>query len=326
MTKYYDPYRVITKNRLMNFITGGRRIGKTYGFKKALLKLCLSKGYKMAYVRRRKTELDNMMSYLDKLADDPDFKGYKFEEKRVQGVRTLKVNDEVVVSMYALSQSANMRSSGDFANYQYILFDEFLPEDGRYIRDEVDRLLNVIETIFRENSSGQVFCIANAKKLNNPYFEFFDTYPRNKEFTYNTDKSLLIQIVDMVAPSKIDKDAPFEKLIKGTSYGDMSTNNMFLDDNDDFIEKRPVESIELATLELDGKLYGLWVAKHGTMYYISRHYTSTQIFTADGQDLKYPYLFKNPEIGNNFERARWRGNLRFEDNNIRETFRLLLSF
>lgn len=317
---YYDPYPTITKNRFLNFITGGRRIGKTYSFKKALIKNVLKTDSKIAYVRRRQIELDNIMDFMDALRDDPDFSSYEIVEKKVNAVKTVQFNGKIVVAMYALSNSRNLRSSGDFKGFKYLMFDEFLPEDGSYIKDEPERFLNLIETIQRDNKQFQVFAIANAKQLNNPYFEYFNTYPSNREYTFFNDKSVLIQIVNMVAPSK-DPNTPFERLIKGTAYGDMSTNNTFADDNDEFVEPVPENAKELATLVLDNKNYGLWV--YEGLWYISKKTSNTKRFSMDGEDLTLNYFFKS-DLSKSLMMARNHGKLRFDNGNTRETMRRLL--
>lgn len=318
--KYYDPYRVITKDRAMSYIIGGRKIGKTFGFKRALIKLALKNGTKLAYIRRRKVELDNIMDFMDKLREDPEFSKYEIVEKKINEVRTVQFNGEVVVVMFALSQSANLRSSGDFVGFDTVWFDEFLPEDGRYVKNEVEALLNISETIFRETDKPKMYLTANSKQLNNPYFEYWNLYPQNREFTYDRERGILIQIVDMKAPSKTQDNA-FEKLIAGTSYGMMSSNNEFSDDNNDYVEPLPDKAVELATLVLDERHYGLWA--YVDKIYISYKTSNHMKYSMDGADLTLPYFFRD-DLSRTVAMSRNKGNLRFDNAKIREAMRLFL--
>ena len=54
---WFNPNKVLSYNAFLNFIVGERGVGKSYGFKKYLVKHFLKTGKQFVYVRRFKTEL-----------------------------------------------------------------------------------------------------------------------------------------------------------------------------------------------------------------------------------------------------------------------------
>jgi hypothetical protein len=57
-THYYNFARILSHNAVLNFIPGGRGIGKTYGAKKLVIAAGLKSDDQFIYVRRYKEELE----------------------------------------------------------------------------------------------------------------------------------------------------------------------------------------------------------------------------------------------------------------------------
>ena len=60
---YYNPQKLLSYNRILNFIIGARGIGKSYAFKKYPINQFLKHGKQMIYVRRYKSELKKVRNY-----------------------------------------------------------------------------------------------------------------------------------------------------------------------------------------------------------------------------------------------------------------------
>ena len=58
--KWYNPQKMLSYNQYLNFVIGGRGIGKTFAIKKYLLKRFIEKGHQFIYLRRNKSELDRI--------------------------------------------------------------------------------------------------------------------------------------------------------------------------------------------------------------------------------------------------------------------------
>ncbi len=74
--------------------------------------------------------------------------------------------------------------SVNMSDYNYIIFDEFLPEDDNYLKSsknyhyEVNQILNLFQSVARGRGKAfredvKVFFLANDVSVLNPYFDFF---------------------------------------------------------------------------------------------------------------------------------------------------------
>ena len=83
MTKlidWYSPINIKSYNKFLNFIIGGRGIGKTYGFKKDCISRYKKKGKQFLYLRRYKTDLKKIKTFLN-----DQFENFKDDEFKITG-------------------------------------------------------------------------------------------------------------------------------------------------------------------------------------------------------------------------------------------------
>lgn len=69
---------------------------------------------------------------------------------------------------FALTQSSHHKSLS-YPNIGTILFDEFIPETGTYIPDEVARFQSLLSTIVRGRGDVRIYLVANTVSWNSPY-------------------------------------------------------------------------------------------------------------------------------------------------------------
>lgn len=79
----------------------------------------------------------------------------------------------------ALSTPTKFKSMSFGEDCTRIIFDEFVPDDGRYLENEYELLTTFISTVNRNRPTGglKVYMIGNMVSVDNPYFEFFDIDP-----------------------------------------------------------------------------------------------------------------------------------------------------
>ena len=80
MTRLLDWYittNIKSYNKFLNFIIGGRGIGKTYGFKKDCISRYKKTGKQFLYLRRYKTDLKKINTFLNDQFEN--FKDYEFK-------------------------------------------------------------------------------------------------------------------------------------------------------------------------------------------------------------------------------------------------------
>ena len=156
-------------------VIGPRGTGKTYGLFKKLVK----EKKKFIYLRRLKSQLDQCAKTegnpFKKINNDLDVCIVPFQSG---GIVTFRYNDksgEIAAAGVALSVVANIRGI-DFSDYDYIVFDEFIADIGKYpIKNEFRAFENFYETVNRNRElegrpAVQCFMLGNANTIINPYF------------------------------------------------------------------------------------------------------------------------------------------------------------
>lgn len=267
---YYNYDRIISYDAFLNLLIGERGVGKTYGASKLVTKDFIKKKRQFVYLRRYKTELSkSFKKFFSELIKNEEFPNHKLE---TQGL-TFLIDDEVAGYGMTLSTAQQLKSS-NFSDVYYIIFDEFLIEDGQghYLKNEVISFLGLIETIARMRNI-KVFMLANAVSEINPYFLFFDlTLPYNNDIKLFKDGEILLQYMRNYAYREAKKETRFGKLISGTEYEDYAINNKFTDDNKNFIEKKTGQSKFSFSFIYKGNTYGIWIDYNNSKMYVSNDY------------------------------------------------------
>ena len=279
---YYDPNKMLSYNRIMNFIIGARGIGKSYSMKVHHIRRFIKYGEEIVFVRRYKGELKKISRYFDDVAHE--FPGHKFE---VKGWK-LYVDGKLYGQAIPLSMWQSEKSNA-YPKVTTIIFDEFIREKDKsgYLPNDVEALLNLMDTVFRDRTNVKCICMSNAVSVVNPYFLYFDLVPNiNKRF--NAYESILVEIPDSKDFSDERRKTAFGKLIDGTEYGDMSLDNEFTNDSFVFIEKRSKESRFQFSVIFKGMTMGIWVdVNEGLMYLSHDHDPSSKlVFALSADDLK----------------------------------------
>jgi hypothetical protein len=278
---YYNPNKMLSYNRILNFVIGSRGIGKSYSWKVHPIKRFLKYGEQFIYLRRYKPELKKVNQYFDNVKEE--FPGV---ELKVKG-REFYVNGKIAGWAIPLSSWQSEKSNA-YPNVSTIIFDEFLREkdNSGYIPNEVSALLNLMDTVFRDRENCRCVALSNAVSVVNPYFLYFNLIPNiNKRF--NANESILIEIPDSKDFSEERRKTRFGKLIDGTDYGEMSLDNDFVNDSNVFIEKRSKESKYVFTVVYKGMNMGVWVDNDLGLLFLSHDHdpSSKKVFALSKEDL-----------------------------------------
>lgn len=279
---YYDPNKMLSYDRILNFIIGARGIGKSYAMKKHPIKRFIKYGEQFIYVRRYKPELKKIGNYFNDIAQE--FPNHEF---KVKG-RQFFIDGKLAGWAIPLSAWQSEKSNA-YPMVTTIVFDEFIRErdNSGYIPNEVDALLNLMDTVFRTRENGRCICLSNAVSVINPYFVYFGLVPDiNKRF--NAYKHILIEIPDSKDFSDERRKTKFGQLIDGTEYGEMSLDNEFVNDSDVFIEKRSKISKFVFSIVYKGMRMGVWVDTQQMLLYLTAdHDPSTKnVYALTADDLE----------------------------------------
>jgi len=316
---YYNPNKMLSYNRILNFIIGARGIGKSYGMKEFPIKRFLKYGEQFIYVRRYKTELRKISNYFDDVKSA--FPDHTF---KVKG-RQLFIDDKLFGWAIPLSAWQSEKSNA-YPNVTTIVFDEFIREkdNSGYLPNEVSALLNLMDTVFRDRDNVRTVCLSNAVSVVNPYFLYFNIQPNiNKRF--NAYQSLLVEIPNSKDFSEQRRKTRFGELIDGTEYGDMSLDNEFTNDSEVFIEKRSKNSKYQFSVVYNGMTFGVWVDTNLRAMYLSTDTdpSSKNVYALTASDLNEKTLlmigWKNNYHLKKLVSAFKNGLLRFDNQVIRTT-------
>lgn len=314
---YYNPNKMLSYNRILNFIIGARGIGKSYSMKKYPINRFIKHGEQFIYVRRYKPELKKVGNYFNDISQE--FPEHTF---KIKG-REFHIDGKLAGWAIPLSSWQSEKSNA-YPNVTTIIFDEFIREkdNSGYLPNEVTSLLNLMDTVFRDRENVRTICLSNAVSVVNPYFLYFGLVPDIKK-RFNANDDIVVEIPDSKDFSEQRRKTKFGKLIDGTEYGEMSLDNEFINDNQVFIEKRSKDSRFQFAVIYNGMTIGIWVDVELGLMYLSHDYdpSSKLIFALSTDDLSENTMmmanWKHNFYLMKMVRAFMKGYLRFDNQVLR---------
>ena len=199
---YYDLNKLLSHNKILNFVIGPRGGGKSFAAKKWAINGWLKNRKEFIYLRRYNTELLEIGNWFSDIASF-----YPEHEFAVEGGHFF-IDGEVAGYYIALSTS-QQKKSVSYPNVNKIIFDEFIIDKGRvtYLKEEVQMFLDFYETVARLREDVTALLIANAITVVNPYFTYFHIYPKSNS-KFITKSEVCVEIYrndDFMAKKKNTK-------------------------------------------------------------------------------------------------------------------------
>ena len=285
MSEWFDPSKIKSYNKTLNFILGGRGIGKTYGLKKDAVNHFIKTGKQFFYIRRTVNELKFSLTFMDDIKNIGQFAEHEITTKGGKLFTTYYIDKKPMGYSVPLTRALSLKSSA-FPNVDTIIYDEFIPDNGAYnsyIPNEVEVFLNLCDSVLRTRE-GKIFLLANNANIVNPYFNYFSVYPNpEKEFTLfkgdDSKKQIIIEICQDKYTKGQEEKTGLQKVIQGTRYGDYNNGEFAYNDND-FIKQKSPNASYSSTLFIDGNYYGVYIDHDEGYVYISNSF-----------DKDYPYRY-----------------------------------
>lgn len=259
---YWSPDKLLSYNKLFNFVIGNRGGGKSFAGKRIAINNFLKKGEQFVYVRRYRNEFEFIGTFFSDIEE--------FYPEHTFEVRAGKFYcDEEVMGYYIPLSLSSKYKSNSYPNVSFIIFDEFIIDKGRisYLKDEVTVFLDLYETIARMRDVRVLF-ISNAISSVNPYFLYFKI-AINRETKFFRSQEIVCEYYKGDEYTNKKKETRFGRLISGTAYGDYAIENEFFKDNKEFIEKSKGNLAPILNIKYARKRFSVWYSKDEGYYYVS---------------------------------------------------------
>lgn len=249
---WYDIGRMLSYNKIFNFVIGNRGGGKTFNAKKWCINDYKKNGKHFVWVRRYKTEFKRRTQFFDDVSSL-----YPDDTFQVKGTKCY-INGEEFGTFITLSTSTTEKSN-PYPLVNKIIFDEFIIDKGslRYLPNEVDVFLELYETISRLRDDVRAVFLGNAISLVNPYFLYFKIKPDLRK-RFNSYEHLIVELYKNQEYIEAKKNTRFGKMIAETKYGEYAIDNDFLRDDYTFIEPFPPNCKFYCVVKYKGRFFGLW--------------------------------------------------------------------
>ena len=268
---YYSLDRLLSYGAMFNIAVGARGLGKTYACKKRAIKRALDGGEEFVYLRRFQTELKHVSTFFNDIRGEfPEWE-LSVDGRKAKARPTGSDGEWTTIGYFlALTAGATLKSVS-YPNVCTLIFDEFIIEEGtrHYLPAEVDTFLDLYSTIDRNNDRVKVFMLSNAVRCVNPYFIEW-RIQTGKAFQRRGGGYLVCELIDNEAFAGEVSRTRFGKFIKETSpeYASYAIDNLFSDDTEDLLGKKPPEARLIATLRTRTGEISLW--NDDMMWYVQR--------------------------------------------------------
>ena len=322
--KWYNPTRLLTKNRTYNMTLGARGIGKTVGLKIFLVKQYLKSGKRFLWERTTMKDAERSSLPGSKSSWVPKVLVEKLDGRLTSTKSQVKLDGEVIGYIVGLSEG-DSRKGIEYAqqNVKYLVLDEFLNKHTS--QDAVDNMNNFYVTVARADNPGvKQIMLSNSVERYNAYFDDLHVEPREslnnemwpfKEFTLYDDVAIEMARIDGVVPEAMKASAQYK----------IAKNNEFDDGGDELILKKPNHAKNFLNINMYDTTYGVW--NDGEKYYISKKHDPSKeviLFDKPKEDQLTRFTPEGREMFSKIYLMYQYGRLRFDSKKIREMYRRYL--
>lgn len=284
---YYNIVPIMSRNCLLNFVVGERGEGKTFGWRKMVIKNYIKQGSQFVYLRRNSADINASTKKFFTAKVCELFPEYDFKIKsNIAYIRPHREDDEddtypwETMGYFIDLSNSHHEKSASFDLVTEIAVDEFICKDDQrsnhYLPDEVGVFLEVYDTIARDRDV-RVFFFGNSYSVWNPYFMYFNiNFGAKGKIKVRGD--IAVEITDNKAFQEHRKKTRFGQLIQGTDYERYAISNEFVQDNLDFVESKTGKLTYQGTLYYRDENFGVWYSPVNGMVYLSTDYQAECIY------------------------------------------------
>ena len=278
------------------FCCGNRTAGKTFFFKRYMLRRFVNHGEKFIVFVRFIDDIANCVNGFFADIGPIAFPGHTMTQASILHGKAAQLyfDNKPCGYVIALNDPERIkRNSALFADAERGFLDEFQSEIGKYVGDEMLKFNSIRISIARGGAKGThtryfpVYLCSNNVTVFNPYFDYYRIGRRltNRVKFLRGDGWVLEQTFNIEASEAI-KDKFGSMSERELKY---AASNEYLLDNNKFVEKLPGQKRPVFHVDYNGKTYCLWVA--GQVFYMSEK-------LSDGCLLNLSFNINDHDTGN----------------------------
>lgn len=288
-TNYYDGKKLLEKTDLdgekpeIYICTGNRAAGKSYYFKRFLIQQFLKNTENKFFIifRKRDEMINSIEAFFSDIRTDDCFKYLKkFEyESKSEMAGAYQVwyfcETEMAYCTYLNAAEKIKRASARFVKTEWIFFDEMQSEIYAYVANEIDKFVSIHTSIARGggNQSRYLPCIliGNSASVENPYFRAMGVSERfNPDAKFIRGNGWVAEFCSNESAKNALSESRFSKAFNGNKYLKYATENTFLLDYTNFVEKRKIQNAtQVWRFIFEGTYIGCWYLRNENIFYFS---------------------------------------------------------
>lgn len=341
---YYDGTELLSKKDIngnrpeIYMCTTNRTGGKTTYFGRMCVNKFLKNQGKFCLEYRYGYELDECADKFFKDLSTLFFDGAIMEGKtRSRGLYTeLFFEGKSCGYAVALNSADTIkRFSHLFSDVERIFFDEFQSETNKYCPNEVTKFISIHQSIARGQSKQSryvpVYMCSNPVSILNPYYVEMGISNRLKDETrFLRGDGFVLEQGFVQSASDAMMESGFNKAFGLNKYIAYATQNVYLNDNDAFIENPPKNGRYIVTLRYLNNEYAVReYANDGIIYCDDRpdkSFKNRIAVTLNDHNINYVMLKKNDIFLSTLRYYFDKGCFRFKDIRCKEAVLKALSY
>lgn len=271
MGKYYDGTKLCNKLDLngekpeLVLCCGNRTSGKTTWFNKKMIDDYLEENKKFALLYRYQYELDDIPNKFFKDVGSLFFDGAQFDAKK----RCKNVYQELFFEGASCGYALSLNSADTIKKLSHLFsdvsqeyMDEFQSESGMYCPNELQKFISIHTSLARGQGKQvkflPVYLCSNTVSLLNPYFAALGISDRLKTNTkFLRGDGYVLEQSFVKAASDAQLSSGFNRAFKDNQYVAYAAQNVYLNDNESFIETVKGHSKYLCTIRYKGTDFGV---------------------------------------------------------------------
>lgn len=285
---FYNGYSLLNMRDLNGAVpeiflsTGNRTAGKTFFFKRFLVRYALYTGTKFLWLTRKKTQLSSSsQAFITDIQNCFDFKDtFKIDGSDFAGVKEILYSDICIGYVSYLNYADDIKEASNmFNDLSLIAKDEFQLVNPRdYVEDEMWKLRSIHKSCARCYGKHvrflPVILISNMISIINPYFVALGIHKRfNPETKKMRGNGWCLQVTHNQVAADSMLSSPFEMAFGEDEQSQSDNFNKFMDSLN-LVGKQNLGQLKMVCVFYVKKRgYGIWSGK--SYFYVSTRFDTS---------------------------------------------------